>query len=101
MIDYFDSINYPTPMFNGSLWMIGIISIVFSVDLVTHDHLTADASIESKERIRRLAEIWQQKAPPFEHVPIDSISPKIRPANIFIILFGLYRSVTSYLQFSF
>ena len=48
---------------------------MFSVDLVTHDHLTLEATMESTERIRRLADVWQQRRPPVTESTVVGIAP--------------------------
>uniref|UniRef100_A0A914WWK6 ABC-2 type transporter transmembrane domain-containing protein n=1 Tax=Plectus sambesii TaxID=2011161 RepID=A0A914WWK6_9BILA len=83
MIDYFEALDFPCPMFKNPC--------DYYVDLVTHDYLTADASTESQERIRRLADTWQQKAPRLADVPADVAPPRVRRANFCVSLLCLYK----------
>lgn len=66
-----------------------------SVDLVTRDHLTPDASTESLQRIRTIASAWERRAEAFSprQLPIATVSPLVRPANWPATAFSVYKSV--------
>ncbi|CAG9532050.1 unnamed protein product [Cercopithifilaria johnstoni] len=76
MISYFEEIGYPCPSFKNPC--------DYYVDLVTHDYLTSQSSFESRKRIRRLAEIWKEKAVNDEYetqVITDELSPTVHQIN--------------------
>ncbi|GMT15777.1 hypothetical protein PFISCL1PPCAC_7074, partial [Pristionchus fissidentatus] len=76
MVDYFESIGYPCPPFKNPC--------DYYVDLVTCDHLTPDASVESFERIRNVGDAWARRAAAFQPrpLPVATVSPMIRDATI-------------------
>uniref|UniRef100_F1KW38 ATP-binding cassette sub-family G member 8 n=3 Tax=Ascaris suum TaxID=6253 RepID=F1KW38_ASCSU len=83
MIDYFESVNFPCPMFKNPC--------DYYVDLVTHDHLTPEASVESMERIKHLSDIWRRKAYAREQLTmLEPISPKLRHSNCFTSALLIY-----------
>lgn len=62
-----------------------------TVDLVTHDNLTPEASSESIERIRRLSELWKQNYT-LRHPKVTApLSSKIAQANSFEAMVIIYR----------
>ncbi|KAF8361259.1 abcx-1, partial [Pristionchus pacificus] len=76
MVDYFESIGYPCPPFKNPC--------DYYVDLVTCDHLTPDASAESLERIKKVADAWARRSGAFQPrpLPVATVSPMIRDASI-------------------
>ncbi|KAL3994383.1 ABC-2 type transporter family protein [Acanthocheilonema viteae] len=73
MMSYFEEIGYPCPSFKNPC--------DYYVDLVTHDYLTPESSLESTNRIKRLTEIWKEKAVDDEYkmeLMTDELSPKMR-----------------------
>uniref|UniRef100_A0A0R3RI05 ABC2_membrane domain-containing protein n=1 Tax=Elaeophora elaphi TaxID=1147741 RepID=A0A0R3RI05_9BILA len=75
MMSYFDKIGYPCPSFKNPC--------DYYVDLVTYDYLTSASSLESTNRIRRLAEIWKEKAVENCEAEVisDELSPKVHRIN--------------------
>ncbi|VDM36515.1 unnamed protein product [Toxocara canis] len=88
MIGYFESVNFPCPMFKNPC--------DYYVDLVTHDHLTPDASTESTQRIKHLADLWRHNARTAEQLTVTGpLSPELRYANCFVVALILFALVTS------
>ncbi|KAK0395579.1 hypothetical protein QR680_001341 [Steinernema hermaphroditum] len=83
MVGYFESIGHPCPQFKNPC--------DYYVDLVTLDHLTAESSAESMERIQTLAELWQQKAPPLDLPTTSPVSPKKRPRLALYKAWNIYK----------
>uniref|UniRef100_A0A1I7YQX6 ABC transporter domain-containing protein n=1 Tax=Steinernema glaseri TaxID=37863 RepID=A0A1I7YQX6_9BILA len=83
MVDYFESIGHPCPQFKNPC--------DYYVDLVTLDHLTAESSAESMERIQTLAELWEQKAAPLDIPTTAPVSPRKRPRFAFYRAWSIYK----------
>ena len=64
--------------------------LCFTVDLVTLDDLSAEAMLESSQRIEQLAETFSQAQEPLsEPGPPVALPPKLRQANCFTQCFVL------------
>ncbi|GMS84817.1 hypothetical protein PENTCL1PPCAC_6992, partial [Pristionchus entomophagus] len=87
MVDYFESIGYPCPPFKNPC--------DYYVDLVTCDHLTPDASAESLERIKNVADAWARRAGSFQPrpLPVATVSPMIRNATILGTVVAIFKQL--------
>ncbi|VBB28540.1 unnamed protein product [Acanthocheilonema viteae] len=75
---------------------IEILIMFHKVDLVTHDYLTPESSLESTNRIKRLTEIWKEKAVDDEYkmeLMTDELSPKVHRINRWRAALLIYRPV--------
>jgi len=104
MLPYFEHIEYPCPAFKNpsdyysktSLYPFALFSIHFfslpSVDLVTLDDLSAEAMLESSQRIQQLTEIFANRQPPLSDPgpPIELPSASKPP--------GFFRQIWSLLM---
>lgn len=62
-----------------------------AVDLVTLDDLSAEAMIESSQRIDQLANAFKRRAEPLSDPgPPGILPPKIKRANFIVQIFGLW-----------
>jgi len=61
------------------------------VDLVTLDDLSAEAMLESSQRIEQLGEIFRQKQPPLSDPgPPSALPMPVKKANCFVQAFVLF-----------
>ena len=68
-----------------------LIKTYISVDLVTKDDLSPEAMLESSQRIDTLGATYRRKAQPLSDPgPPGMLPPKIRKANLFMQIFGLW-----------
>ncbi|KAK6103089.1 ABC-2 type transporter family protein [Brugia pahangi] len=87
MLAYFEQIGFPCPSFKNPC--------DYYVDLVTHDYLTTESSLESINRIKRLTEIWKERIIDECEAQLittdQQLSPKIHPVNCYRVAFLIYR----------
>ena len=61
------------------------------VDLVTLDDLSAEAMVESSQRIDQMASMYKRRAEPLSDPgPPAILPPKIKRANFLVQIFGLW-----------
>lgn len=64
---------------------------LFAVDLVTLDDLSAEAMLESSQRIEQLAELFRRRQEPLSDPgPPQSLPGKTKRANIFQQAFSVF-----------
>ncbi|KAK9871754.1 hypothetical protein WA026_014209 [Henosepilachna vigintioctopunctata] len=91
MLPYFALVDYPCPSFKNPS--------DYYLDLVTLDDLSAEAMLESSQRIEQLAEIFRQKQEPLSDPgPPSSLPLTVKPANFFIQAFVLFTKAMVYSQ---
>lgn len=101
MLSYFALVDYPCPSFkNPSDYYRKYLykntktirkTLAFSVDLVTLDDLSAEAMLESSQRIEQLAEVFRQKQPPMSDPgPPSPLPMTIKRTNCFTQSFVLF-----------
>uniref|UniRef100_A0A1I8EM33 ABC2_membrane_7 domain-containing protein n=1 Tax=Wuchereria bancrofti TaxID=6293 RepID=A0A1I8EM33_WUCBA len=85
MMSYFEQIGFPCPSFKNPC--------DYYVDLVTHDYLTSESSLESINRIKRLTEIWKERLVDECEMQLitDQLSPKIHRVNYYRAALLIYR----------
>uniref|UniRef100_A0A5S6PIT7 ABC transporter domain-containing protein n=1 Tax=Brugia malayi TaxID=6279 RepID=A0A5S6PIT7_BRUMA len=87
MLAYFEQIGFPCPSFKNPC--------DYYVDLVTHDYLTTESSLESINRIKRLTEIWKERIIDECEAQLittdQQLSPKIHRVNCYRVAFLIYR----------
>lgn len=82
MLPYFAMVDYPCPAYKNPS--------DYYLDLVTLDDLSAEAMLESSQRIEQLAETFSQAQEPLsEPGPPVALPPKLRQANCFTQCFVL------------
>lgn len=80
------------------IW-ITIFSLSFSVDLVTLDDLSAEAMLESSQRIDHLAELARTRLPPISDPgPPGALPPSMSGPNIFVQFYALLLRTLIYSQ---
>ncbi|XP_023342184.1 ATP-binding cassette sub-family G member 8 [Eurytemora carolleeae] len=83
MLAYFAFIEYPCPAYKNPS--------DYYLDLVTKDDLSPEAMLESSQRIDTLGATYRRKAQPLSDPgPPGMLPPKIRKANLFMQIFGLW-----------
>ncbi|KAL3268132.1 hypothetical protein HHI36_007259 [Cryptolaemus montrouzieri] len=91
MLPYFALVDYPCPSFKNPS--------DYYLDLVTLDDLSAEAMLESSQRIEQLAEIFRQKQEPLSDPgPPSTLPSTIKPANILVQAFVLFTKAMVYSQ---
>ncbi|XP_022912646.2 ATP-binding cassette sub-family G member 8 isoform X1 [Onthophagus taurus] len=91
MLQYFAMVDYPCPSFKNPS--------DYYLDLVTLDDLSAEAMLESSQRIEQLAEIFRQKREPMSDPgPPTSIPLTVRSANCISQAFVLFSKAMIYTQ---
>lgn len=91
MLPYFALVEYPCPSFKNPS--------DYYLDLVTLDDLSAEAMLESSQRIEQLAEIFRQKQEPLSDPgPPSSLPMTVRNANCFVAAFVLFTKSIIYTQ---
>ncbi|KAI7815045.1 ABC subfamily G member 8 [Rhyzopertha dominica] len=91
MLSYFAMVEYPCPSFKNPS--------DYYLDLVTLDDLSAEAMLESSQRIEQLAEIFRQKQPPMSDPgPPSSLPMTIKKSNVISQGFVLFTKAMIYTQ---
>lgn len=93
MLPYFALVDYPCPAFKNPS--------DYYLDLVTLDDLSAEAMLESSQRIEQLAEIFRQKQEPLSDPgPPSSLPLTVKPSNFLIQALVLFTKAMVYTQSS-
>ncbi|XP_018335601.1 ATP-binding cassette sub-family G member 8 [Agrilus planipennis] len=91
MLQYFAMVDYPCPSFKNPS--------DYYLDLVTLDDLSAEAMLESSQRIEQLAEIFQQKHENFgDPGPPSALPMTVKQSNFFQQAFVLFTKAMFYTQ---
>ncbi|CAH1154353.1 unnamed protein product [Phaedon cochleariae] len=91
MLPYFALVEYPCPSFKNPS--------DYYLDLVTLDDLSAEAMLESSQRIEQLAEIFRQKQEPMSDPGQPSALPMtVRKSNCLVHAFVLFTKAMFYTQ---
>lgn len=91
MLPYFAAADYPCPAFKNPS--------DYYLDLVTLDDLSAEAMLESSQRIEQLAELFRRRQEPLSDPgPPQGLPGKVRSANIFQQIIALFMRQTIYSQ---
>ncbi|KAL1512896.1 hypothetical protein ABEB36_002400 [Hypothenemus hampei] len=91
MLPYFALVDYPCPNFKNPS--------DYYLDLVTLDDLSAEAMLESSQRIEQLGEIFRQKQPPLSDPgPPSALPMPIRHSNFLVQSFVLFTKAMVYTQ---
>ncbi|KAF2879508.1 hypothetical protein ILUMI_26662 [Ignelater luminosus] len=91
MIPYFSMVDYPCPSFKNPS--------DYYLDLVTLDDLSAEAMLESSQRIEQLAEIFRQKHEPMSDPgPPSTLPMTVKNVNCFAQAFVLFTKAMFYTQ---
>ncbi|GLH08224.1 Uncharacterized protein GBIM_13508 [Gryllus bimaculatus] len=91
MLPYFALVEYPCPAYKNPS--------DYYLDLVTLDDLSAEAMLESSQRIEQLAEVFQRRQEPLSDPgPPIALPAKIRQANILTQVFMLIMRALTYTQ---
>uniref|UniRef100_A0A915Q5D4 ABC transporter domain-containing protein n=1 Tax=Setaria digitata TaxID=48799 RepID=A0A915Q5D4_9BILA len=85
IMSYFEEIGFPCPPFKNPC--------DYYVDLLTHDYLTSESSWESRNRIKRLTDIWKERVVDVceMQVTISELSPKVRHVSCHRVALLIYR----------
>lgn len=91
MLPYFALVDYPCPSFKNPS--------DYYLDLVTLDDLSAEAMLESSQRIEQLAEIFRQKQEPMSDPgPPSALPMTIKNSNFLVQAFVLFTKAMFYTQ---
>ncbi|KAJ8866703.1 hypothetical protein PR048_032564 [Dryococelus australis] len=91
MLPYFAMVDYPCPAYKNPS--------DYYLDLVTLDDLSAEAMLESSQRIEQLAETFRRRQEALSDPgPPVALPPKIKHANYFIQMFVLLIRALVYAQ---
>ncbi|XP_045475615.1 ATP-binding cassette sub-family G member 8 [Harmonia axyridis] len=91
MLPYFASVDYPCPSFKNPS--------DYYLDLVTLDDLSAEAMLESSQRIEQLAEIFRQKQEPLSDPgPPSSLPSTVKSSNFLVQASVLFTKSLVYTQ---
>ncbi|XP_066149508.1 ATP-binding cassette sub-family G member 8 [Euwallacea fornicatus] len=91
MLPYFALVDYPCPNFKNPS--------DYYLDLVTLDDLSAEAMLESSQRIEQLGEIFRQKQPPLsEPGPPSALPMPVRRSNFLVQGCVLFTKAMVYTQ---
>ncbi|KAF5298110.1 hypothetical protein FQA39_LY02534 [Lamprigera yunnana] len=91
MIPYFSMVDYPCPSFKNPS--------DYYLDLVTLDDLSAEAMLESSQRIEQLAELFRQKQEPMSDPgPPAALPMTTKNVNCFAQAFVLFTKAMFYTQ---
>ncbi|KAJ8912901.1 hypothetical protein NQ315_017231 [Exocentrus adspersus] len=91
MLPYFALVDYPCPSYKNPS--------DYYLDLVTLDDLSAEAMLESSQRIEQLAEFFRQKQEPMsEPGPPSALPMVVRNSNCFVQGFVLFTKAMFYTQ---
>ncbi|KRT82907.1 ABC transporter ATP-binding protein, partial [Oryctes borbonicus] len=91
MLQYFAMVDYPCPSFKNPS--------DYYLDLVTLDDLSAEAMLESSQRIEQLAEVFRQKREPLSDPGLPTSLPlQIRKTNFIAQSFILFTKTMIYTQ---
>ncbi|XP_054275896.1 ATP-binding cassette sub-family G member 8-like [Macrosteles quadrilineatus] len=91
MLPYFSTADYPCPAYKNPS--------DYYLDLVTLDDLSAEAMLESSQRIEQLAELFRRRQEPLSDPgPPQALPGKTRPANIFKQFIAILLRQTVYCQ---
>ncbi|CAG9853677.1 unnamed protein product [Phyllotreta striolata] len=91
MLPYFALVEYPCPSFKNPS--------DYYLDLVTLDDLSAEAMLESSQRIEQLAEIFRQKQEPLSDPgPPSALPMTVKTSNCFVAAFVLLTKSIIYTQ---
>ncbi|KAK9709889.1 ABC transporter [Popillia japonica] len=91
MLQYFAMVDYPCPSFKNPS--------DYYLDLVTLDDLSAEAMLESSQRIEQLAEVFRQKREPLSDPGLPTSLPlQIRKTNCIAQSFALFTKAMIYTQ---
>lgn len=83
MLPYFAFIEYPCPAYKNPA--------DYYLDLVTLDDLSAEAMVESSQRIDQMASAYKRRAEPLSDPgPPAILPPKIKRANFLVQMFGIW-----------
>ncbi|CAJ0963585.1 unnamed protein product, partial [Mesorhabditis belari] len=83
LIPYFERHNFPCPTLKNPC--------DYYVDLVTHDHLSAESSKESTARIRFLSDLWKRERAESMQTTVKNVSPPMNDANFLQTMLILYK----------
>ncbi|XP_050303441.1 ATP-binding cassette sub-family G member 8 isoform X2 [Anthonomus grandis grandis] len=91
MLPYFALVDYPCPNFKNPS--------DYYLDLVTLDDLSAEAMLESSQRIEQLGEIFRQKQPPLSDPgPPSALPMAVKRSNFVVQAFVLFTKAMVYTQ---
>ncbi|XP_017770298.1 PREDICTED: ATP-binding cassette sub-family G member 8 isoform X2 [Nicrophorus vespilloides] len=91
MLPYFKLVDYPCPSFKNPS--------DYYLDLVTLDDLSAEAMLESSQRIEQLAELFRQKQQPMSDPgPPSTLPMTVKSSNSFKQSFVLFTKAMFYTQ---
>ncbi|KAJ8944051.1 hypothetical protein NQ318_016249 [Aromia moschata] len=91
MLPYFALVDYPCPSYKNPS--------DYYLDLVTLDDLSAEAMLESSQRIEQLAEIFRQKQEPMSDPgPPSTLPMTVKNSNCFMQSFVLFTKSMFYTQ---
>uniref|UniRef100_A0A0U9HSG6 Putative ABCG protein n=1 Tax=Chrysomela populi TaxID=154003 RepID=A0A0U9HSG6_CHRPP len=91
MLPYFSLVEYPCPSFKNPS--------DYYLDLVTLDDLSAEAMLESSQRIEQLAEVFRQKQEPMSDPgPPSALPMTVRKSNCLTDAFVLFTKAMFYTQ---
>ncbi|CAG9773060.1 unnamed protein product [Ceutorhynchus assimilis] len=91
MLPYFALVDYPCPNFKNPS--------DYYLDLVTLDDLSAEAMLESSQRIEQLGEIFRQKQPPLSDPgPPSALPMAVKRSNFLVQAFVLFTKSMVYTQ---
>ncbi|EFA09595.1 ATP-binding cassette sub-family G member 8 [Tribolium castaneum] len=91
MLPYFALVDYPCPSFKNPS--------DYYLDLVTLDDLSAEAMLESSQRIEQLAEVFRQKQEPMSDPgPPSTLPMTVRNSNFLVQGFVLFTKSMIYTQ---
>ncbi|KAH0817351.1 hypothetical protein GEV33_005440 [Tenebrio molitor] len=91
MLPYFALVDYPCPSFKNPS--------DYYLDLVTLDDLSAEAMLESSQRIEQLAEVFRQKQEPMSDPgPPSTLPMTVRSSNCIVQGFVLFTKSMIYTQ---
>ncbi|KAH1005208.1 hypothetical protein HUJ04_006237 [Dendroctonus ponderosae] len=91
MLPYFALVDYPCPNFKNPS--------DYYLDLVTLDDLSAEAMLESSQRIEQLGEVFRQKQPPLSDPgPPSALPMPVRRSNCLVQSLALFTKAMVYTQ---
>ncbi|XP_063227752.1 ATP-binding cassette sub-family G member 8 [Bacillus rossius redtenbacheri] len=91
MLPYFAMVDYPCPAYKNPS--------DYYLDLVTLDDLSAEAMLESSQRIEQLAETFRRRQDALSDPgPPVALPAKIKHANFFVQIFALFIRAMAYAQ---